>query len=93
MRQTAGKSTFSAEWEYKGGQELWSKVPPFDFDAPGLGVILGRNVLPLTILFGWLIVALVFLMRSTGRMEVEISGRKDRSPQPAPLPAAQMRRA
>lgn len=93
MRQTAGKSTFAAEWEYKGGQELWSKVPPFDFDAPGLGVILGRNVLPLTILFGWLIVALLLLMRSTGRMEVEISGRKDRSPQPAPLPAAQMRRA
>lgn len=93
MRQMAGKSTFSAEWEYKGGSELWSKVPPFDFDAPGLGAILSRNVLPLTVLFGWLIVAILLLMRFTGRMEVEISGRKNSSPKVAPLATAPMRRA
>lgn len=87
MKETAGRSTYAAEWEYKGGKDLWAKVPPFDFDAPPLSKILGRNGLAFAILGFWLITGIVLLIRFTGRMQVEVSSRGDAAVRRQQLPA------
>lgn len=71
MRETAGQSNFAAEWQYKGSKELWAKVPPFDFDAPALGTILQRNVLPLGALILWMIAGVALLRSLARRLQVE----------------------
>lgn len=71
MRNTAGQSNYAAEWQYRGNDKLWAKVPPFDFDAPTLGSILQRNVLPLSVLALWLVAGVVLLRSLARRMQVE----------------------
>jgi len=73
IKQNAkGMSNYSAEWGYKAGDDLWSKVPEFDFDPPGLGTILQRNALSLGILLAWLLGSLWLLLFLSRRMKIDV---------------------
>lgn len=72
MRNTRGMSMYDAEWGYKAGEGLWEKVPPFDFDAVGLGVILSRNFIPMFILLFWFVGSIVLLRRAVATMKVDV---------------------
>ncbi len=56
---------------YLAGDDLWSRVPPFEYDAPGVGWVLG-NVWPgLLALAGWALAGFALAAVSAARIEVE----------------------
>jgi ABC-2 type transport system permease protein len=71
IKNTAGMSVHEAEWDYKGDKNLWSRVPPFDYDPPEIGEILGKNVLPMAILAVWLSGGVALLVYFTRRMRAD----------------------
>lgn len=71
MREAAGQSNYAAEWQYKANKDLWAKIPPFDFDAPGLSKILERNLVPLGALALWMIVGVAMLRKFARRLQVD----------------------
>jgi ABC-2 type transport system permease protein len=58
-------------FDYTSGRELWEKVPPFDYDAPGAAWALGRRSWSAAVLGGWLIAALLAAAWSVKTMSVE----------------------
>lgn len=72
IKNTRGMSTYDAEWGYKAGGDLWEKVPPFDFDAPGLATILSRNIIPIVALLFWFVGSIVVLWLAVRTMKVEV---------------------
>lgn len=71
-RNTVGWTTFDAEWRYKAGDDVWKRVPAFDFDAPPLGEILARNWLPIAVLAAWLFAGVVALLSVSRRMKIDV---------------------
>ncbi|MBY0509952.1 MAG: DUF3526 domain-containing protein [Rhodospirillaceae bacterium] len=71
MVKTQGKSQHDAEFGYKSDRSLWEKVPAFDFDAPPLGSIISRNILPIAVLLIWLVGGVGGLIFAARRMRVE----------------------
>lgn len=67
----AGKSIYIADWQYTAGANLWAKVPPFDYDPPPFAEILRQQSLPLSVLFGWLVVVVFALRFAPRRMRVD----------------------
>lgn len=55
---------------YTAGPELWAQAPPLEYDAPGLGWILGNRLLSLLVLGAWLAAALAAAARSVRQAEV-----------------------
>lgn len=72
IRNTKGMSMYDAEWGYKASDDLWAKVPPFDFDAPRLTTILGRNLIPISALLLWFAGSVALLRRAIKGMKVDI---------------------
>jgi ABC-2 type transport system permease protein len=56
---------------YTAGQDLWAKVPEFDYRAPGVGWALRQNALSLALLAGWLLAAVAFAVRGSARVRVD----------------------
>ncbi len=71
MKNAQGMTNYSSEWGYRANADLWSRVPAFDFDAPGLSTIVNRNSISLLILLGWLIASIIFLSQSARSAKVE----------------------
>lgn len=72
IRNTAGQAQYDAEWGYRANQDLWSRVPAFDFDPPGIATILGRNVIAMLVLAGWLVGAVLILFASARRAKIDL---------------------
>lgn len=72
IHKTRGMSMYDAEWGYRAGGDLWKKVPAFDFDAPGLERILGRNIIPIIMLLFWFAGSMLMLRLAVGRMKVDV---------------------
>lgn len=72
IKSTRGMSMYEAEWGYKVGGDLWKLIPAFDFDAPALATILGRNLIPIATLLFWFVASLLLLRRSVKRMRVDV---------------------
>jgi len=51
---------------YLAGRELWEKVPPFEYEAPGTSWVLANNRWSLAILALWLFAASVWMSRPLG---------------------------
>ncbi|SBV31827.1 conserved membrane protein of unknown function [uncultured Sphingopyxis sp.] len=71
MKNAKGLSNYSAEWSYKTDKKLWSRVPPFDFDPPGIATILGRNIFSIVVLLAWLAASLALLRRAALRARID----------------------
>lgn len=71
-KNAAGQSQYSAEWGYRASKGLWESVPPFDFDPPNLATILGRNVIALLVLAGWVFASVLFLIVSARRVKIDL---------------------
>lgn len=71
IENARGMSMYEAEWGYTVGAELWNKVPVFDFDAPRLGTILSRNLLPIATLLFWFVSSVALLWRSVRTMKID----------------------
>lgn len=63
-RNARGMSAYSVDWGYRSNNQLWARVPPFDFDPPGIGTILRRNLVSIAVLMGWLAGATVLVLVS-----------------------------
>lgn len=72
MTSAVGVSNYQAEWGYKASNDLWKKVPAFDFDPPSLATILSRNVMPITILLIWLAGSIALLIFSAKRARMDV---------------------
>jgi ABC-2 type transport system permease protein len=72
MTGAKGMTNYSAEWGYRANQDLWKKVPAFDYDPPGIGVILQRNLLSLLVLAGWLVGSLLLLNRLARAAKIDV---------------------
>lgn len=71
MHNAKGMSNYSAEWGYKAGKDLWTKIPPFDFDAPPLTTILARSYVSILILAFWLVGSILLLRRVATRARID----------------------
>jgi ABC-2 type transport system permease protein len=47
------------DYDYKGGRELWEKVPPFAYTAPGAVWVLAKTARASALLGAWLLAAAV----------------------------------
>ncbi len=73
IKQNAtGMTQYSAEWGYRANKSLWEKVPPFDFDPPGIQTILGRNMFSIFVLFLWLTGGFGLLYMSAKRVDSQL---------------------
>ena len=72
MQGGKGMTQYSAEWGYRANKSLWSKVPPFDFDPPGLSTILGRNLVSILVLLAWLVGSIFWLTWSARRIKIDM---------------------
>jgi ABC-2 type transport system permease protein len=48
---------------YTAGPELWSKVPEFDYELPGIRRVISQNWISVILLLGWFAVSVVFVAR------------------------------
>ena len=71
MNNAKGLSNYSAEWGYKANKGLWERIPPFDFDAPPLGRIMGRSLVSLAILALWLAGSIALLLSVARRARID----------------------
>lgn len=71
MKNATGMTMYSAEWGYRANRDLWEKVPAFDFDAPGLGTILRRNLTAIAVLVFWLAGSLALLAVLARRIRID----------------------
>jgi ABC-2 type transport system permease protein len=69
--RAAGKSVFAADWQLRAGADLWSKVPPFDYDPPLLPSVLSKQVIALLMLALWLVGSTIALIAATKRMRID----------------------
>jgi ABC-2 type transport system permease protein len=69
--RAAGKSVFAADWQLTAGADLWSKVPPFDYDPPLLPSVLSKQKIALLILVLWLVGSALALIAATKRMRID----------------------
>ena len=58
-------------FDYVRGRDLWQQVPPFDYDAPGLGQVLTDRAWTVTVLAAWTIGTLLLAAWSVAAMRVE----------------------
>lgn len=72
IENTKDMSMYEAEWGYKVGEQLWKKVPAFDVDAPGLSIILARNLIPIVTLVFWFVFSAVLLWRSIKTIKIDM---------------------
>jgi ABC-2 type transport system permease protein len=56
---------------YLRGRDLWEKIPDFDYRAPGLGWVLGKQSLSLILLSAWTGGAIVLAWAATRRLRVD----------------------
>lgn len=56
---------------YTAGPELWTKVPDFAYDAPGVAWALGQNGVSLGLMAAWLAAALMFAVTGTRAAAVD----------------------
>lgn len=56
---------------YLRGDDLWKKIEPFRYEAPGLGWVLANEWFSLATLALWCVGALAFAVRSATRMPVD----------------------
>ena len=66
MTHNAGEASFG----YRAGEELWHEAPTFDYQPPGLGEVLRRQVPALVLLLAWLVGSIAFAVRATDRLRV-----------------------
>jgi ABC-2 type transport system permease protein len=52
----------------EAGRELWARIPRFEYQAPGLGVVLARSRTSLFLLLAWMIFAVVLMGNSMKRL-------------------------
>lgn len=69
--RAAGKSTFAADWQLTAGADLWSKVPPLDYDPPLLPAVLSKQVIAMLVLAIWLIGCAAGLVAATRTMRID----------------------
>jgi ABC-2 type transport system permease protein len=71
QKGAAGQSSFSADWEYTAGPEVWARTKPFDYDPPRLNSVLAGQTTAVVVLALWLIVALGAITFASRRMRVD----------------------
>jgi ABC-2 type transport system permease protein len=72
MNGARGMNNYSAEWGYRANGDLWKQVPAFDYDPPGIGVILKRNLMSLLVLAGWFAGSLILLNALARRAKIDV---------------------
>jgi ABC-2 type transport system permease protein len=72
MKNAAGMSNYSAEWGYRASNDLWERVPAFDFDPPSLATIIGRNIFSLVVLLLWFGGSLWLLLFMAKRTRIDV---------------------
>jgi ABC-2 type transport system permease protein len=56
---------------YTAGLDLWSQVPPFAYDMPGVGWVLARNWSSVLLLLAWLGASIWFATAATRRLAID----------------------
>lgn len=57
-------------WEYKAGEDLWKKIPPFSYEEPSIGLALRTHGLSILVLLGWLAVSIALARGAALRVRV-----------------------
>lgn len=58
-------------WTYKAGIALWERIPPFTYEAPGLGWVLRNHRSSGALLALWLAAAVVVTLFAVVRVRVD----------------------
>jgi ABC-2 type transport system permease protein len=58
-------------WTYKAGTGLWERIPPFTYEAPGLGWVLRNHLPSVALLALWLVLSVVIALFAVVRVRVE----------------------
>jgi ABC-2 type transport system permease protein len=56
---------------YTAGSDLWSRVPEFRYESPGLPSVLGQQRWNLLVLGAWVVAAWWFAVRSVARLAAD----------------------
>ena len=56
------------DWAYKADKSLWSDIPEFSYEPPGMDQVLGQNKQNFAVLSGWLIIVMGGLFFSIKRL-------------------------
>jgi len=56
---------------YLAGRELWEEVPPFEYDAPSTGWVLGAYTTSLLVLGFWMVAGVAWMLRAGATARVD----------------------
>ena len=68
MNDDLAYNSGEASFGYTAGPELWASVPDFEYSAPPVAWVLGKQSISVGILLLWMLVAVVAAFRSTRSM-------------------------
>ena len=71
MNDDITKNGNTGEGPYLRGDDLWNKVPDFDYQSPDLSWVLGRQTLSMGLLLAWTAGAVILAWRATHRLRVD----------------------
>ncbi len=64
------KNSRYGDTKYVANQNLWQKVPEFQYAAPTVSEVFKRQIGGVAVLFGWFIISILAMIWATGRMKI-----------------------
>ena len=70
LNRIFAKNAGDKGWDYKAGQDVWTKAEPMRWTAPPTGAVVALQTPALAALFGWCLLALLAGVWSVRRVRV-----------------------